>query len=542
MSTVDINWILDSPRRALPVGDANTVALSIEGRDSFTYEQLGHRRDQWVTFLLEQGVQRGDRVGIMLLNTLDYIALYFAIAKVGAIAVRLNYRLTSDELLFIVDDAGCSLLVLHSSRIGQITAMVDRSANSNWAVVVDDETETPSWAANVDISSLPETPYAGPSPVGSDPVMLMYSSGTTGRPKGVLWTHDQVLWLALMQATAWGFDQNTIALTTGPFYHAGAFEVLLLPTLFVHGTAVGMGSGGVTTTRILQAIEHSNANTVTLFTFNLYELLRGDQSSDKYLANVKWLMSGGDVLHEWAVKEFDARFPGIELGQGYGLTEGGTMSTYLDHEHRLSHAGTVGRPFVLTDVEVRDDAGQEVPAGDVGEIWIRSNNMSPGYWKRPEANVETFVDGWCATGDLGEMTPDGFLKLAGRKKDMIRSGGENVYPAEVETVLLAHPSVQSAAVVAVPDVKFMEVGCAVVVPVDDAEDSVRLEAELRAYLRERLAGYKCPRHYTFLTELPLNHSGKIQKNLLRNNFAHLGSIPDAPPSTHERSRDQEVIS
>lgn len=522
---MDINWILDSPLRGLPVGDPDHVALSIEGEWSCTYRDLAERRDRWIGVLVQADIKQGDRVGILMLNSLDYVALYFAIARLGAIAVRLNYRLSPDELHFVLDDAGCSMVVLHTSRLPQVDQIRGDVDCRHWFVTEDEDTALPAWASAVDIDAVTPLAWAGPRPDGRSPLMLMYSSGTTGRPKGVVWTHEQSLWLALMQATEWGYNESTVAMTTGPFYHAGAFEVLLLPALFVHGTAVGMGSGGVTTSRILEAIRRARPTHVTLFSFTIYEMLRDESVTSDALDGVWSVMSGGDVLQDWAVEAFDARFPQVELGQGYGLTEGGTMSTYLDHQHRLSHAGTVGRPFILTDVEVRDPEGRPLTAGEIGEIWVRSNTLSPGYWNRPEANLETFVDGWCSTGDLGRFTDDGFLVLTGRAKDMIRSGAENIYPAEVEAALLGHPAVSAVAVVAVPDSKYVEVGCAVVA-VEQGMDEAQLESELRALARSKLAHFKCPKHFVFVAELPVNHSGKIQKNVLRSRYEGLGSVID----------------
>ncbi len=212
----------------------------------------------------------------------------------------------------------------------------------------------------------------------------------------------------------------------------------------------------------------------------------------------------------------------MRITQSYSLTEGGAVAVCLDHEDARGHESSVGRPQPMTEVKVLDLAGNPVPTGEVGEIHLRSPGVSIGYWEMPEANAETFVDGWCKTGDLGRISEDGFLTLAGRSKDMFRSGGENVYPAELEKVLTGHEDVGDAAVIGVPDKKYFEVGAAVVVAAEGR--TIDVEA-LRTFMIERLAKYKVPRYFHVVAELPRNISGKVLKTVLREQFA-----PDQDPT------------
>jgi fatty-acyl-CoA synthase len=522
---MDINWIIDSPFELLPEGDPDADALSIDGEPSLTYRQLRALRDKWVAEFVAAGVVAGDRVGLLLLNSHDYVAAYFAIARIGAIAVRLNFRLTAPELQYIIGDSGCKVVLFHTSRAPQLEPIINDVPVELWISVKDDDSATP-WAqgsaatgavAGIDLDGLPQ-------PAGTDPLMLMYTSGTTGRPKGVVWTHDNALWLALIQASKWGYTRSTVSLTTGPLYHAGAFEDLLLPALFMHGKAVAMSSGGLSTKRIVDAIHNAGATHVLLYPFLLYDLLRDPNVRDEQLATVGRFLTGGDPVLPWAIKAIEQRFPGVELQQAYGLTEGGTMSTLLEHADRFTHPESVGRPMPLTQVRtMRDDLTPALP-GEVAEVWVRAPNVTAEYWNNPSATKETFVGGWCRTGDLGQITDDGFLVLVGRKKDMIRSGGENVYPVEVEAVLSTHEAVSGIAVVGVPDPEFLEVGCAVIVLADDwrHRNESEVQSKLQAHAREGLAGYKCPRHYVFIAELPINGAGKVQKHLLRQKYAALG--------------------
>lgn len=521
---MDINWMVDSPFDALPVGDRRATALSVDGRDSITYAELRERRDRFARVLVEAGVVPGDRVGILLLNSLDYVALYFAIARVGAVAVRLNFRLAPAELSYIIGDSGCSVLFLHSSRAPQLEPIRRDVPVRRWFCVPDGPT-VPPWAEVPGLDEGLDTDL--PRPEGADMLMLMYTSGTTGQPKGSVWTHDNALWFASMQATMWGYGSETVAMTTGPLYHAGAFEDLLLPALLVHGTAVMLSSTAMTTERIVDSVRRAGVTHALLYPFLLYGLLRKADLDPGDLGSLRRILCGGDPVQPWALQELIQRFPAIALQQGYGLTEGGALSTVLDHRETLAHPDSVGRPIPLTQVRTIGPGGDPAAPDEVGEVWVRSPAISGTYWNKPEESRQTFIDGWCRTGDLGRITPDGFLVLAGRAKDMIRSGGENIYPAEVEAVLAVDPDVVGVAVIGVPDTRYIEVGCAVVRASGVA--GADLEQRLRALAAQRLARYKCPRYYVFVDELPVNASGKLEKRILRERYAGLGRADQSQP-------------
>ncbi|MFT3660984.1 MAG: AMP-binding protein [Gordonia sp. (in: high G+C Gram-positive bacteria)] len=216
--------------------------------------------------------------------------------------------------------------------------------------------------------------------------------------------------------------------------------------------------------------------------------------------------------------EFERRLPGVRLAQSYSLTEGGVVGTTLDHDDARGRERSVGRANPLTEVKVAGSDGDPRAPGEIGEVWLRSPGVGGHYWNRPEATAETFVDGWCRTGDLGWMDADGFLTLTGRAKDMIRSGGENVSPAEVEKVIALCPDVGAVAVIGVPDTRYVEVGCAVLEPRGD--EPINLD-EVRRLCRERLAGFKVPRHYVVVDRIPRNASGKIRKSVLRETYRSL---------------------
>jgi fatty-acyl-CoA synthase len=519
---MDVNWIVDSPFEELPDGDRDATAISVDGEESLTYGDLWRRRNQFVYLLREAGVEPGNRVAIMLLNSLDYIALYFAIARIGAIAVRLNFRLTPAELSYIINDSGPSLVVFHSSRTSQLEPIRDSLSVRRWHCLPDSDIPVPGWAEPLDLDSTPADEPQLPRPAGTDPVMLMYTSGTTGRPKGAVWTHDNSLWTASLQANQWGYSSETVAMTSGPLYHVGALEAMFLPALLVHGTGVITSSGGMTIERIVATVRKTGVTHALLYPFALYDLLRKPDLDPADLSSLRVIVCGGDVVQPWAFRAMDEKLPGIELQQAYGITEGGSICAALDYGARHAHPDSIGRPLPLTQIRTMLDTGKPAGPDEVGEVWVRSPAVSGMYWNLPNESRETFVDGWCRTGDLGRVTPDGFLVLTGRSKDMIRSGGENVYPAEIEAVLSDHPDVAAIALVGVPDAKYLEVGCAVVQPANSTVVVSELEESLRSLAATKLARYKCPRYYLFVAELPVNPAGKVQKRVLRERAAYLG--------------------
>lgn len=395
---------------------------------------------------------------------------------------------------------------------------------SDFIALEQEDAPVPHWAASWSVLDGDTGNPPGPRPAQTYPAMLMYTSGTTGRPKGALWSHSNALWFAAIQALQWGFDQDTVAMTTGPMYHVGAVEDLTSSALAAGGHAVVLRSGGFSIYRVLATVERQTVTDLFLFPFMIYELAQLNvEEAEKYdLSSLKRILSGGDPLLPWATQVLQRRYPWIEISQVYGLTEGTPIAACSTGEETLSCPDSVGRPMPFTEISLRDDEGQQVATGAEGEIWIRSPVVCERYWQRPDASAETFVNGWCRTGDLGRLTEDGLLCISGRKKDMIRTGGENVYPAEVEDVLMRHPDVREVAVIAVPDARFIESVCAVVVPGNDAA----IAKDIIDHCRKHLAGFKCPKHVVFADELPRTPSGKLMKYRLRDDYHHLGTAPD----------------
>jgi fatty-acyl-CoA synthase len=520
---VDISYILRTVDDPLIQPCSDSVAISFEDQKSITYGELLVKTRAAMGGLESQGVKCGDRIALLAYNSIDYWILYFAITGLGAIIVKLNWRLTSEEIDYAITDCGASVVFVSPELSGSVGFLCHRpeiyivSMADHFAL---DSGRTPD-ATLADILAGEPRDFPSTTWPPSTPAVIMYTSGTTGRPKGAVWTHSNAISYACMQALHWGIDRNTKALTTGPFYHVGAFENLLTATLLMKGTAVFTQSTGFSIERTANVMASLKIDCALLYPFMIGDLVALNPDLLGRLGNLRMLVTGGSAIAPSIIRELRRLLPKVGLVQTYGLTEGGAIATASIPQDCVDFPECVGQAFELSQVKVCiDDAGTSAPIGGVGEVWIRSPSVAVGYWKRPSETAETFIDGWCRTGDLGIINSGGRLQITGRKKDMIRSGGENVYPAELEMVLKDHSAVADLAIIGVPDVKYEETVCAVIVVKDGAFIDPE---EFRAYARTRLAKYKVPTHIEIVDELPRTASGKIQKFVLRERYSHLAN-------------------
>lgn len=510
---MDIGWITRQSQGQSRVFSGDRPAVSLESGETWTYDSLHRISNQYAHVLQDMGIGRGDRIGILMHNSAEYLAMYLAVAKLGAIAVRINFRLLPEELSYILHDAQPRILCLDDSTLAGVKALAQDLPIEKVLVLTANPEGLPDWSESWDVLQAGHPgDIAGPLPAESDPAMLMYTSGTTGRPKGAMWTHGNLLWFAAMQVMRWRLNENTVALMSGPMYHVGAIEDVGLATLMAGGHVVIMRSGQFNVRRALSMVAEHHVTDAILFPFMIYDLLQLPGISSTDMGSVRHIYSGGDPVLPWAIEELMRRFPHICLTQVYGLTEGTPIITSLDLCNSTEHADSVGTPLPLAEVRVAGDSGEDLGRNATGEIWTRSPAVVKEYWQNRTATQETFTDGWCRTGDLGRIDDGGYLKVVGRKKDMIRSGGENIYPAEVEDVLIRHPAIQEVAVIGLPDPTYIETVCAIIVLQPSAHLS---REEVIAYCREHLAGFKKPRQVAFVSELPRTASGKVLKHLLR---------------------------
>ena len=472
-------------------------ALIDDGRDlRITYGDLEDRVRRLAAWMRAEGVGEGERVAILAGNTTDVFEALFACAKLGAILVPLNWRLAVPELQFIVDDCRPRLLLYE----GGLTESAD-------------PLEVPvRLALGVDFEAAKAG--ADPSAVGpvtathDDPWAIMYTSGTTGSPKGAIVTHGMVFWNAVNIGNAVGLTADSTNLNVLPTFHTGGLNLYTTPVLHLGGRSINLRE--FDPSRLFHWLESGE---VTHFfgVPSVYQFLAEDRHwEDADLSAVKSWACGGAPMPVALLERYADR--GVIIRQGMGLTETSPTVFLTDEAHALAKIGSVGKPCLHTDIRIVDAEGSDVAPGEIGELWVSGPNVTPGYWERPEANEESFTDGWLHTGDAARRDDDGYVYIVDRWKDMFISGGENVYPAEVEQALFHHPGVKDVAVIGVPDERWGEVGVAVVVPRDpdtfDADD-------LLAFCDGRLARYKIPKRVTVVDELPRNAAGKVLKRELR---------------------------
>ena len=467
--------------------------VSVETGRRLTYRELNTLAERAAGAIVAAGIQAGDRFGILAHNSVEYVALFFAAGKCGAIVVPLSTRATAHELQAIVDDCGMKTI---------------------W---YGDEFEAV--ALSLTVNRRPLTEIKGGASVNGerltvndralrdeDTYALLYTSGTTGRPKGVMIPRRQLLWNGYNTVMSWGLREDDVSPIFTPLYHAGGLAVFLIPLFCAGGTIVLHKTFDAS--EVWRTIEREGC-TVVLGVPTIWKLLMdAPEFQAVSLDRVRWFISGGAPLPVYISEAYEKR--GVILKQGYGMTEVGVNCFTMSGEESRTKRGSIGRPMLFTEVELRDAGGHAVKAGEVGEMYIRGPHVSTGYWGNAAETAQSYLEGgWFRTGDLARRDEDGFFYIAGRRKEMFISGGVNVYPAEIEAELVLHPSVSDAAVIAVPHETWGEAGVAFVVARDVSAD------DLTQYLTTRIARYKVPRQFIFLDALPRTPYGKVEKARLR---------------------------
>ncbi len=491
-------------KRAFLDGDREAV---VDGNRRVSYQALNGRVNRLSWALEAMGLKQGDRCAMLVYNGLEYVEVIFAAAKLGLLLVPLNWRLSPAELAFNLSDSGTETLIFDPGFAGLIPGLVDQTPVRRLLVLGEEEAA----GAPAYEKALARQPEQGPEsgPVGLDtPHIIMYTAGTTGRPKGAVLTQGASFWNAINLQTDLYFTPHDRNLLVLPMFHIGGIGLFTLPMIYVGGTVVIQ--------RIFEPAETIRLlkeETITLFfgvpAVFLFLIQHPDFHPEAF-AQTRVVMSGGAPLPVSLVRQYHAA--GIVLQQGFGMSEAAPSIATLGKDRSLKKAGSIGRALFHLEARVVDDDLKDVPTGAVGELVIRGPNLMQGYWNRPEATAEAFAGGWFHTGDLARMDEEGDLTIVERKKDMFISGGENVYPAEVENGIFELPQVSEVAVIGIPDEKWGEVGRAVVVLKDGQPLS---EGEILDHLRRRLAKYKIPKRVVFVDRLPRNAAGKVLKTELR---------------------------
>ena len=476
----------------------------------FTYRQLNERANRIAHVMKGLGVRKGDRVGVLVMNGVEFLETFYGLGKIGAVCVPLNWRLVPDELEFILNDSGTTLLVFGSEFAAPVADLRGRGTTVvEWVQVTAAGAGRESWALDYDEAtaavSVDEPPIEGRD---DDLLFIMYTSGTTGLPKGVMHSHNTVIWATFTINATSEMRYKDRYLLILPFFHVGALSPVWC---IIHRGCTGIIVRSFDPKLVWELVEREKVNNMLAVPAMLNFMLQAGQGG-RDVSSLRWIMSGAAPVPVTLIEAYAEL--GIEIHQVYGLTETGGPACLISSDDAITRAGSTGRAFFHTNVRVVRDDGTDCDPDEPGEVLVAGPHIMVGYWNRPEATAQTVRDGWLHTGDIAAMDAEGFVTIKDRVKDMLISGGENVYPAEIENVVLSNPKVADVAVVGIPSAKWGESPLVVVV----RKDPSLTAEEVIAGCRGRLAPFKMPKAVEFVDEIPRNPSGKVLKRTLREQF------------------------
>ncbi|MGH9214721.1 MAG: acyl-CoA synthetase [Acidimicrobiales bacterium] len=479
------------------------VALVL-GETCRTYLELDERTRRLAAALRGLGVGRGDRVAYLGPNDPTLLETLFATAALGGVFVPVNWRLAAPELTYIAADCGASVLV-HSAPMADMAKAMSTDESTSLRHVVELGPEFERLATG-------DMPGASDEPVGlDDPAVIIYTSGTTGRPKGAALSHGNITWNCVNVLIDTDLASDEVALVCAPLFHVAALNMVSLPMVMKGGTVVLTGAFDPEVVLELIARHRVTVMFGVPSMFNAMAQAPGFATAD--LSSLRRLLCGGAPVPLSTIRTYLDR--DILFLQGYGMTETSPGALFLGAERAADKAGSAGVASFFTDVRVVRPDGRDVAPGEKGEVVVAGPNVMLGYWNRPDATAEVMDAEWFRSGDVAVVDDDGYVTIVDRMKDVIISGGENVYPAEVEDVIYSHPDVAECAVIGVPDERWGEVGRAIVVRRAGAALD---ERALLEHLDGRLARYKLPRSVVFADRLPRSGAGKVLKAELRTAF------------------------
>jgi fatty-acyl-CoA synthase len=520
MSPVDISAIPQLRRHALRHGE--TVAVVYEGR-AVTYAQLFAAVGRYAAGLRADGVGPGDRVAYLGLNSLTFVTTYFAATWIGAAFVPVNFRLAGPEIRSVLEDCRPDVLVAEPAHAAMVAPFL-AELSVRHALLVDDDPALPAaelsegWESFGDFSTRHDPLEEWAPQFDDDVAALLYTSGTTGRAKGVMLTHGNLWWNWVNVDTVVDTRAEDVNLAIAPMFHIGGLNSFTLRTLTRGGRVIIRRSFDPAQT--LRDLVEYRVNTMFLVPAMLSAIQRQPSFADADLSPLRATIAAGAPVPPALIASYAEK--GVLLQQAWGLTETAPFATYLEASMTEQKLGSCGVPMPYTNVKVVDPSTLDavVEPFATGEFWVSGPNVSKGYWNNPDATAAAFTsDGWFRTGDIGYADEDGYFFIVDRLKDMIISGGENVYPAEIENVLSPRPDFADVAVVGVADDTWGEAVFAVVALVEGSPQ-ITLD-ELRAFAAQSLARYKLPTRLAFVESIPRNGAGKLDKVLIRQLVAEL---------------------
>ncbi len=488
---------------------ARTVPDAVAFRDgplTLTWQQTDERIDRLVSALTAAGLALGERAAVMALNSVPHIEAMAAIQRTGAICVPVNFRMVADEVTYVLADSGATVVLVDDA----FAAVVDAARTPAIRAVL-------TLGAGYD-AQLAAAPAPGEPPTVADdaPAFIMYTSGTTGRPKGAVLSHRNLLLHAYSNIVTNGVGgDDRVCLSGAPLFHIAGVSGFCI-NLAMGATTVLTPSGGFDPAAMVDLLERERVSSCFFVPAQWAAIVAVPGLAERDLSALRRCSWGAAPASTTLLRTMIDAFPQADIVTAFGQTECSPVTCLLRGEDSIRKIGSIGTPIVNVEARIVDDDMNDVPPGEVGEIVYRGPLVMSGYWNKPEETAEAFRGGWFHSGDLVRADEDGYLYVVDRKKDMIISGGENIYCAEVENALAAHPKIAEVALIGVPDARYGEAPLAVIAPRDPADPPSAEEVE--AFCRERLAGYKRPRDVVIVAALPRNPSGKVLKTRLRSEY------------------------
>jgi fatty-acyl-CoA synthase len=486
-----------------------------------SYGRLNDGINRCAHMLQAKGVKKGDRISVLMLNCIEFLEIYFAAAKLGAILVPLNWRLLGPELEYQLNDCEARFLFFHDSFLGSIDLIRSRlKVEDDKFIYLKSGSPTfpgfelpgcPPWACDykeLTADQRTQEPAVSEPVLMDDPLAIVYTSGVTGNPKGAVLSHEQTYFKNFQIATYTDTRQTDMIIAQMPLFHSGGLFIVATPTLNSGATMVMRR--GFNADEFAEDIQKYRGTIVFALTTMWRLILDSGKLDEIDVSSVRCVVGGGERTPASLFEELARR--GLHMQQGFGQTENSAMML-VPREDIQRKMGSIGKPGYFTEIWIEDKTGRKLPPGEIGEIVAKGPTVMSGYWNLPEITAQTIVKGVLHTGDLGYMDEEGYFYIVDRAKDMYRSGGENVYPAEVEKILLNHPDISQVAIIGVPDAKWGEVGKAFVVPKEKGK--IISIHEIRKFLADKIAKYKHPVHVEMLDELPLTATMKVKKSELK---------------------------
>jgi fatty-acyl-CoA synthase len=491
----------------------NRIALvELETNQEYTYAELNERANRLANLLRDDlDVRKGDRVSILAKNSIVYMDLLYGLPKIGAIFAPFNWRLTARELLYMVNDLQPKVLICEKEYVPVLREMEDQIEMPTVVALRGAETEiSDAIAYEEGLTNASSFEPEQPDMDMETPYAILYTSGTTGNPKGAIIPHRQILFNCINTVVSWGLTEDDVSPIYTPLFHAGGLFAFLTPILYIGGRIVLARDfdPAISLTWILE-----QKCTVILGVPTLFQMwIESEAFTAADFSSVRFFISGGAACPTQLMETWRSQ-KGVVFRQGFGMTEVGVNCFSMTDEDSVLKSGSVGKPIFHSQARIVDpEIEEDVPVGQSGELLLYGPHVCAGYWRNPDATHEVLRDGWFHTGDMAHADEDGFFYIDGRYKDMIKSGGENIYAAEVESVFREHPAVKDAALIGKPDKKWGEVGLMILTLEEGKKVAYQ---ELTDFCIGRLARFKIPKEVEILDALPYSAYGKIEKGKLR---------------------------